>query len=99
MRVLSISQRSIAFLAIWVLRCASQTLAQTGSAELKQDWKLQAARGVEDAHRRNSSPKGGFYHKQVTILEELLSQTPREVVESEFARICGADVPDFSGKD
>lgn len=98
MQILSISQ-SISVLAVWYLGCAGQTLAQTGAAKLKQDWKLQATREIEDAHRRNYSPKGGFYRAQVRVLQETLDQARQEVVESEFKRICGTDVADFSGRD
>jgi len=40
---------------------------------------------------------GGFYHKEVLLLDALLDQTPADVVEAEFRRVCASSVRDSWG--
>jgi hypothetical protein len=64
------------------------------AAKLKQDWKLQVKQAMQDAEKEGFSPKGGFYHQEVMLLDALLDQAPAAVVEAEFGRICASTVQD-----
>jgi len=65
------------------------------AAKLRQDWKLRVMQAIQDAKKAGLiSPKGGFYHKEVVILDALLDQAPANVAEDEFRRICANPVRD-----